>query len=140
MLHRRHTHAHTHTHTHTHTRTQTHTHTHTHIHTNTHTHTLSLSLRQLTVEALVHSLRPGGRFIEDTPFAADLSTPPAPLPPVTSDVSSIASVVGDEGAEVDVDLRVHVGRGRMSMAQAMGPSMVLLNSSGVGTTNFWRKH
>jgi len=95
---------------------------------------------QLTVEALVHSLRPGGRFIEDTPFAADLSTPPAPLPPVTSDVSSIASVVGDEGAEVDVDLRVHVGRGRMSMAQAMGPSMVLLNWSGGGTTNFWRKH
>ena len=140
MLHRRHTHAHTHTHTHTHTHAHTHTHTHTHTHKHTHTLSLPLSLRQLTVAALVHSLRAGGRFIEDTSFAADLYTPPAPLPPVTSDVSSIATVVGDEGAEVDVDLRVHVGRGRMSMGQAMGPSMVLLKSSVVGTTNFWRKN
>jgi uncharacterized protein (TIGR01627 family) len=70
-----------------------------------------------TVRAMVHSLRPGGRIFEHTPFSRDSPRTP-------------------------VDLRVHVGRGTLSMSEAMGPQMKFLNSIGTGTnvgTNVWRK-
>jgi 2-polyprenyl-3-methyl-5-hydroxy-6-metoxy-1,4-benzoquinol methylase len=70
-----------------------------------------------TVVAMVRSLRPGGRIFEHTPFSRDSPRTP-------------------------VDLRVHVGRGTLSMSEAMGPQMKFLNLIGTGTnvgTNVWRK-